>query len=202
MPVAAQLAVAWATVFLINLVPAFMPPTWSVLAFFLIQFDLPLLPLSIGGALAATAGRLALALGARALGPRVLPAATIENLTCLGEYLRRHRKWIGLAVLVYSFGPIPSNQLFMAAGLARLDLRVVAGAFLVGRLVSYTTFTHVADRVVGSAEDLFLHTFTDAPALLLELVSLGTLVAIAQIPWRRLLPSRAGTPPPGPTDPV
>src|SRR5205085_9167336 len=95
------LCLVWGTVFLVNLVPAFMPPTWSVLAFFLIQFDLPLLPLSIGGALAATAGRLALALGARWLGPHVLPAATLENLTGLGEYLRKHQKWIGLAVLVY-----------------------------------------------------------------------------------------------------
>ena len=32
-----HLALVWGVVFLINLVPAFMPPTWSVLAFFLIQ---------------------------------------------------------------------------------------------------------------------------------------------------------------------
>ena len=46
------------------------------------------------------------------LGPR--------RLTDMGDYLRGRQRWVGLAVLIYSFGPIPSNQLFMPAGLALL----------------------------------------------------------------------------------
>ena len=34
-------------VFLIDLAPAFTPPTWSILAFFAITFGWPLLPLAI-----------------------------------------------------------------------------------------------------------------------------------------------------------
>ena len=37
---------AYAIAFVINIVPAFMPSTWMVLAFFHIQFDLPILPLT------------------------------------------------------------------------------------------------------------------------------------------------------------
>jgi hypothetical protein len=37
MSLVVQLLLAWGIVFVINLVPAFMPPTWSILAFFLIQ---------------------------------------------------------------------------------------------------------------------------------------------------------------------
>ena len=181
------LFLVWGTVFLINLVPAFMPPTWSVLAFFLIQFDLPLLPLALGGAVAATAGRVALALGTRYLGPGVLPADVLRNLGDLGTYLRTHSRWIGPAVLVYSFGSIPSNQLFMAAGLAHLDLRVVAGSFLAGRVVSYTLFAHAADRAVPSITDVFAESFTKPQLLALELASLGILVLIAKVPWGRLL---------------
>lgn len=181
------LLLVWVTVFLVNLVPAFMPPTWSVLAFFLIQFDLPLVPLALGGAVAATAGRVVLALGTRLLGPRVLPAGVLQNLGDLGTYLRTHSRWIGPAVLVYSFGPIPSNQLFMAAGLAHLDLRVVAGAFFAGRVVSYTLFAHAADRAVTTVTDLFAEAVTKPELLALELASLGILVLIARIPWGRLL---------------
>ena len=187
MSVAATLLLAWGVVFLVNLVPAFMPPTWSILAFFLIQFDLPLLPLALGGAVAATLGRLALALGARWLGPRVLPEDTLRNLTDLGAFLRTRQRWVGPAVLLYSFGPIPSNQLFMAAGLARVDLRVVGGAFFVGRVVSYTLFSHAADKAVDSLADVFAQSVTSPPMLLLELASLAILVAIAKIPWGRLL---------------
>src|SRR5205085_12650257 len=91
------LCLVWGTVFLLNLVPAFMPPTWSILAFFLIQFDLPLLPLAIGGAVAATLGRLVLALGARWLGPTVLPEDTQCNLTDLGAVRPCLPRWAGPA---------------------------------------------------------------------------------------------------------
>ena len=52
---------AMALVFVINIVPAFMPATWMALAFFRIKFGLPLLALSIGGSIVAAAGRWALA---------------------------------------------------------------------------------------------------------------------------------------------
>ena len=187
MPLLGQLLLVWACVFGINLVPAFMPPTWSVVAFFLIQFDLPLLPLALGSAVASTAGRIALALGARWLGPRFLSADVQRNLTDLGRWLCTRQKWVGPAVLAYSFGPIPSSQLFKAAGLANLDLRVVGGAFLIGRVISYTFFAHAADKAVDNLADVFSLTVTSPPMLLLELLSLGALVALAKIPWGRLL---------------
>lgn len=37
----AQLLVALAVVFAVNLLPAFGPPTWAVLVFFSLDFDLP-----------------------------------------------------------------------------------------------------------------------------------------------------------------
>jgi membrane protein YqaA with SNARE-associated domain len=199
MAMVGMLLLTWGAVFLVNLVPAFMPPTWSILAFFLIRFDLPLLPLALGGAVAATLGRLALALGARRLGPKILPADTLQNLTDLGRFLQTRRRWVGPAVLLYSFGPIPSNQLFMAAGLANLDLRVVAGAFFLGRVVSYTFFSHVADKAVDSLTDVFADSLTSPQMLLLELASLAILVAIAKIPWGKLLGVQSPAAPPGAT---
>lgn len=45
MSVEAQLAVAIAVVFAVNLLPAFGPPTWALLVFFYLDFDLPAVPL-------------------------------------------------------------------------------------------------------------------------------------------------------------
>ena len=44
-------AAAMAIIFLINLSPGFMPSSWMVMAFFYIQFGLPLVPLCIAGAI-------------------------------------------------------------------------------------------------------------------------------------------------------
>jgi hypothetical protein len=104
-------------VFAINLAPAFMPPTWSVLAFFRLDFGLPLLPLVAGGALASTAGRLALALAGRRWGRRPLGRQRRESLSRLGAWLEARGQSAAPAVLLYSVGPLPSSDLFIAAGL-------------------------------------------------------------------------------------
>ena len=64
---------------------------------------------------------------------------------------------------------------------------MVGGAFFVGRVVSYTFFSHAADKAVDGLADVFAHSVTSPPMLLLELASLAILVAIAKIPWGRLL---------------
>jgi hypothetical protein len=67
--VAAQYAIALGVVFGVNLLPAFGPPTWALLVFFSLDFNLPAVPLIVGGAMAAASGRFLLASGARWLRP-------------------------------------------------------------------------------------------------------------------------------------
>jgi hypothetical protein len=62
-----------AVVFAVNLVPAFGPPTWGLLVFFSLDFDLPAV-LLLGGPLAAASGRLLLATATRKLPPRLARA--------------------------------------------------------------------------------------------------------------------------------
>ena len=45
---AGELLIALGVVFAVNLLPAFGPPTWAVLVFFSLQFDLPAVPLVLG----------------------------------------------------------------------------------------------------------------------------------------------------------
>src|SRR5437868_3953233 len=75
-----------------NLIPAFMPPTWAVLAFFYITFNLALLPTIIIGAVTATLGRICLALLARYYFRPFLSKAGRENYETLGFILHKHRK--------------------------------------------------------------------------------------------------------------
>jgi len=48
------------SIFAINLLPAFGPPTWAVLVFFRLNSDLPAVPLVLLGAVAAASGRFVL----------------------------------------------------------------------------------------------------------------------------------------------
>jgi hypothetical protein len=188
MSVLEHLVVAWATAFVINVIPAFMPPTWAVVSFFLIRFDLPLLPLAIGSAAAATSGRVLLALLTRKVGPRFMTADMRRNMGALTAYLQGHQKGVGLGVLGFAlFSPIPSNQLFMAVGLAHVDLKLVAPAFFLGRSISYTVAAGAAGKAAADLSEVFTQQFSSAPAVLVELLSLASIVLLAKIPWARLL---------------
>lgn len=179
---------ALVTVFLVNLAPAFMPPTWSVLAFFLVTFDLPLLPLAVGGAIAASAGRLALALASRTWGSALLGPARRRSLHELGASLESRARWAPpLAMLVYSFGPIPSNQLFVAAGLTGMRLGPIAGAFLAGRLVSYAFWVNTAHVASERFEAVFEGYWHDAVYVAVEIALIALLVAFTLVDWPRLL---------------
>jgi membrane protein YqaA with SNARE-associated domain len=182
------LAVAWLTVFFVNLVPAFMPPTWSFLAFFLVRYDLPLLPLALGGAVAAAAGRTMLARGSRRWGTRLLPAARRSSLERLGGWLEERARWAApVAVLLYSFGPIPSNELFIAAGLTRMRLSPITAAFFCGRVISYTFWAATARAVVADLEGLFLGHWRSAGLIAVELLALAGLLLFTRVDWPRRL---------------
>jgi uncharacterized membrane protein YdjX (TVP38/TMEM64 family) len=187
-----SLLITYSVVFLANLAPAFMPPTWSILAFFLVRYDLPLIPLAVGGAVAASTGRLCLALVSRRWGRRWVSAERRANLSALGRWLDTRGRWTApLAMLVYSFGPIPSNQLFMAAGLTGMRLRLIMGAFLVGRLFSYTFFTASVQMLYGKLEEVFTEHLGNTSILLLEMVALGALVLLTRMNWLKVLPQSA-----------
>ncbi len=182
-------------VFAINLAPAFMPPTWSILAFFAISFQLPVLPLAVGGAVAASSGRLALALASRRGGRRFLSRDQREDLAALGEWIdTKGRVAAPLATLLYSFGPIPSNQLFMAAGLTTARLTPIVSAFLVGRLLSYTFWVSTARFAVTRLGDLFVAEFQCGILIGIQILTLAVVFVFARVGWRKLLAGRERAP--------
>ena len=180
--------------------PALMPPTWAVLTLLHLALDVPALPLAICGAFAAAAGRLALALLSRRYGTRMLTPIRRERLARLGRYLDARARWAApAAVLLYSFGPSPSNQLVIAAGLTRMTLSRIALAFLAGRLISYPLWMGAAHVAIDRFDELFTSRLTNVPALLIEAALIALLVLFTRIDWegviRRLDPSVSGVRP-------
>jgi uncharacterized membrane protein YdjX (TVP38/TMEM64 family) len=182
-----HLAAAMGIVFAINLLPAFGPPTWAVLVLIHFQWsDIPSAALIAGGALAATAGRLVLALGTRRLGGRLSPERR-ENLQALGQTLAHSRTGLVASLAIFVFSPLPSAQLFMAAGLADLPLVPLAVAFLIGRSVSYTIYVTAASAAEETVRRLLSQGLTSPLAIAIQLASLGAIVLMIKIDWIRTI---------------
>jgi membrane protein YqaA with SNARE-associated domain len=188
--------VALACIFGVNLLPAFGPPTWSLLVFFRLNSDIAPVPLVIGGALAAAAGRLVLAYGSRRLRGR-FSAERLENLEAAKELLAGDRKRAVGGLALFALSPVPSAQLFIAAGLLDVALLPLTAAFFTGRLVSYSIYVTGASLAKESFGEALTGALTSPWGIALQVVMLGGLVALMKIDWVKVL-RRSRRRPPGP----
>jgi hypothetical protein len=178
-----HLLLAVAVVFGINLLPALGPPTWAVLVFFRFRYpEVPAPALIVAGAVAAASGRLLLALVFRGFGTK-LPAKRKESLQVLGHAIGESRTGLLASFALFAVAPLPSAQLFEAAGLARIGLGHLLAAFFLGRLVSYSIYVGGASAAHQSLSRLFSKGLFSPQAIATELGGGALLVAIVLIDW-------------------
>jgi uncharacterized membrane protein YdjX (TVP38/TMEM64 family) len=157
--------------------PAFGPPTWAVLVFFSLDFDLPAVPLVLGGALAAATGRFVLASGARRLRPR-LAAARVERLDHAQAALAADRRRTVAGLGLFALSPVPSGQLFVAAGLMTVSLLPLTAVFFAGRLVSYSIYLAAASIAEKNLGDVVVDALTSPLGMALQVVMLIALAVL------------------------
>jgi membrane protein YqaA with SNARE-associated domain len=189
--------VAFACIFGVNLLPAFGPPTWAVLVFFKLNSDLAAVPLVLGGAVVAASGRLLLAQGARLARGR-FSEQRLASLAAAQQALTgdRRKELGGLAL--FALSPLPSAQLFVAAGLLEVRLLPLTAAFFAGRLVSYSLYVGGASLAQHSLEHTLTGAFSSWWGITVQVLMLAGLVALVRVDWTRVLARRAaGTRPRG-----
>ncbi|MEM5312395.1 hypothetical protein [Paraburkholderia sp. JHI869] len=185
------LAILFLVVFLINIMPAFAPPTWMAMSW--VGFNLhegSTLLFALVAASAATLGRLALATFARSIvRGRWIREADRQNIDVVSAWLGTHKKKTAGAFLIYALSPFPSNYLFIAYGLSGLPLRFIGAAFFAGRTVSYVIWAHLgrfASSVVDP-ESLFDGKYLGLGFALSQLALLAFVYVLMKLDWRLLL---------------
>ena len=184
----------FAIVFGVNLLPAFGPPTWAILVFTRLHWHLNPIALVLIGAVAAACGRYLLALGARHFSGR-LPQRMRTNLTDARELLGRKRTGTLAVFAIFVVSPLPSAQLFLAAGFLDLNLELFTLAFFLGRLVSYSIYVSVAvvaDRQLGN---VLGQLFGSPWSIALQVVLLAAVCLLPLINWRAVAHRRSGARP-------
>jgi uncharacterized membrane protein YdjX (TVP38/TMEM64 family) len=185
--------VTFGAIFGTNLMPAFGPPTWTLLVFFKFNTDLPLATLVIGGALASASGRFLLASAARRFRHR-FSEERIARLEREREVLERDRRYAIGGLAVFLLSPLPSAQLFVAAGLLGTKLVQLTIAFFLGRLVSYTVYLGGATIAEESLGDAIVDSITSPAGIAAQLVLVAAIVALVELDWTKWLPGAGRTP--------
>ena len=177
-----------AIVLAFNLMPAFAPPTWSVLVLFSLNTDLhPIVIVAVGAVFAGT-GRYLLARATGIFRYRI-SKKSLSNLeaaqTLLTENTSRKLLTIGLFVI----SPLPSAQLFEAAGLMKtVSLKPLLVAFAIGRSFSYSAYVTGASVAASSnLGDVIVHELRSPWAIGAQIVLILGLVLLGNIDWKKRL---------------
>ena len=174
-------------IYVINVVPVFMPPTWTVLAFYYINFHPPLLPAVFLGATSATLGRITLYYISKNYFRRFFSEKYLTNYDSLGNFLDKKQKISISLFLTLAFFPISSNYVYIAAGLAKVNIKILALSFFAGRLFSYFFWVSATHIVFVKIEDIFSSRISNAGFLVLELAGFLIVILIGRINWGKML---------------
>jgi uncharacterized membrane protein YdjX (TVP38/TMEM64 family) len=178
----------------VNLLPAFGPPTWSVIVIYGLSTKMPL-PALVGiSAAAAALGRFLLAQAFRLLRSQV-PDKMKRNLQAAADAVEKRKRGTMVAIGLFALSPLPSAQLFEAAGLAGVRLFHFTAAFFAGRIVSYSVYAATAKGFEKtSMGEAFKHSLTRPIGIGLEVLMLGLLVAFTQVDWEKRLGGKKDKP--------
>jgi membrane protein YqaA with SNARE-associated domain len=171
----------------VNLMPAFGPPTWAVLVLYRLSSHLAPVPLVAAGALAAATGRLCLGYATGRFRGR-LSAKRRRSLDALADAIKRRRRSGIIGLGLFALSPVPSAQLFEAAGLTGAPLVPLVIAFFAGRVVSYSIYVSGASALKGTGVgQLFRDSITSPIGVAVNVVLLAAVVAIGRIDWEKHL---------------
>lgn len=171
-----------------NALPAFAPPTWMALVFFLINYEANPIALVILGVASATTGRGILAWYFRKFS-HLVPTRFSHNMEYAGRYFESHpgKRYAILALFLVS--PISSAQLFEAAGMMKtIKLRPLLAAFALGRTFSYSTYVTGAVALAATSFGEVLIAEIKSPwAIAAQFIMITGLIVLGSIDWKSRL---------------
>jgi hypothetical protein len=190
-----QIAVSlFIVVFVLNVLPAFSPPTWTTMSFIgLAVPDNNFILLSVVAAMAATFGRIVLAKFSRVLVRHGLLSDEVRrNVDAIRMGMERRPALTFGAFLGYALSPLPSNYLFIAYGLTSLPIAFLSLPFFVGRLASYAIWIRTASTVGDWLDVDWLESspYFVAYYLSSQLLLIPVIYAFTRIDWRALFGER------------
>lgn len=172
----------------LNAIPAFAPPTWMALVFFLINYDLNPVATVFIGVVGATTGRGFLAWYFRRFS-HLVPTRFAHNMEYAGRYLESHptRRYAMLGLFLVS--PVSSAQLFEAAGMMKtISLKPLLAVFAGGRVISYSTYVTGAAALAATSFGEVLITQLKSPwAIGVQVAMITALIVIGSIDWKSKL---------------
>jgi hypothetical protein len=177
---------AFAAALLVDTIPVFAPPAWTILAFIILKWDPNPWGIIAAGASGSVIGRYILALYMPYVSAKLLRPWANDNIAFLGAKLGA-RFWPSNAfVMFYAISPLSTTALFTAAGVARTNMWNMLPGFAIGKFLGDAWVIFAGKLTAGRATDL-MQGNVSWQAALTTLVGLLLLSGMLFVDWRALL---------------
>jgi hypothetical protein len=173
-------------VFVLNIIPAFMPPTWMVLSLVYVSYSEYFTPvqLALVGCIASTLGRYVLSyIGT--VSRHIMGAHRKHSLDLLRKTIGSRKGGGFLASFIVALSPFPSNAYFITIGMIRYQVLEVFLGFMFGRFISYWSLVSLTHIAMHSVIELFgSELYTVA---VIDLIGLGGAILVILVDWDKLI---------------
>ena len=176
-------------VFVLNVIPFFMPPTWIVLStlYFLFPQQFHPILLALTGAFASTLGRVILCrIGVASRG--LMGDNRRRSMDRAGTILRSKKYGGFLLSFLFALSPLPSNIFFLTIGTMRCHFFTVFVGFWLGRLISYAVTINIASVAFSSLADALASQLQ--AVIIIDLLGIILMVIFTFIDWEKLIQER------------
>jgi hypothetical protein len=177
---------AFAAALLVDTIPVFAPPAWTILAFIIVKWNPNPWGIIATGALGSVIGRYCLTLYMPYVSARILHPAENENLSFLGKKLGGRFWRANLLVMLYAISPLSTTALFTAAGLAHVNPWNVLPGFAIGKFIGDAWVILTAKVTADEATSLMQGNVSWQSALTAA-AGLLLICGVLVIDWRQLL---------------
>lgn len=167
------------------LIPLPLFPSWVVVAYMVVEYDLRLWLAIIVGALGTMVGRVGLVAISRVAGERMLGRWSRGNLEFLHGKLESAAGNLGVGVLLAA-SPPPAGVLFIVAGLVRVQLWLVAVSVFVGRVIGYAISVGGASLAAAALADQLRGAVGPWAAVIAIAIVVGVLLLFLRLDYRTL----------------
>ena len=169
-----------------DFVPIVFPSAWIVMAFLVMKFHLPLLPVLIAGVCGSTLARYLQSVVMPKIAGNYLKRAKQDDLELLGKKLIQKGRHRWFFIFLYTLTPLPGTVLFAAAGIAKMKPSRILAPYYCGRFIGCAILILAVEFAVRDIR-AFRHGTVTSVGILTAIVGLLVLFAVLFIDWRALL---------------
>jgi len=176
---------AFAAALLVDTVPVFAPPAWTILAFIIVRWKPNPWAIIAAGAIGSLIGRYILTLYMPHFAARIFHRRENDNLSFLGKKLGGRFWRANTFVMLYAISPLSTTALFTAAGMAHVNPWNILPGFAIGKFLGDAWVLFTAKVTAEQATDL-LHGRVSWQTGLTAATGLLLISGVLFIDWREL----------------